>query len=66
MSRSFSTVNITPDWEALLRCIRRQGTPRRPHFIELFLDAGVQEALVAQFGLRDGLDQNDPFVALQQ
>ncbi len=66
MNKSFSTVNVTPDWEALLRCIRREGTPRRPHFIELFLDTEVQEAIVAQFGLADGLDKNDPFVALRQ
>ena len=28
-----------PDAEALVRCIRRAGTPRRVHHIELFLDA---------------------------
>jgi len=51
---------ITPDWEALVRCIRRQGTPARVHYIELFLDGEVQTTICEQFKLLDGLDSNDP------
>ena len=38
MSRTPLSVPVTPDWEAFLRCLRREGTPQRVHFIELFLD----------------------------
>ncbi len=60
MTSPFS-IQITPDWEGLLRCIRRQGTPERVHFIELFLDPEVQDAICRRFNLLDGLDSDDPF-----
>ncbi len=31
-------IPIKPDYEAWLACLRREGTPRRVHFAELFLD----------------------------
>jgi uroporphyrinogen decarboxylase len=58
---SFSPVDIRPDWEALVRCIRREGTPSRVHFIELFLDAEVQTAVCERFGLLYDLDSADPY-----
>jgi uroporphyrinogen decarboxylase len=57
------TTSITPDWEALVRCIRREGTPARVHHIELFLDPEVQDAVCERFGLADALDPKDPFYA---
>lgn len=63
---------VKPDWEALLRCIKRHGAPRRVHHIELFLDAEVQEAICQTYGLLRGLDSTDPYflqrrqVALQR
>ena len=45
MPNSPFAVDVTPDWEALVRCIRREGTPRRVHNIELFLDGEVQQAV---------------------
>jgi len=62
MNNTFS-VPVRPDWEALVRCIRREGTPRRVHHIELFLDPEVQRAICATFNLLDGLDEDDPFFA---
>jgi uroporphyrinogen decarboxylase len=50
-----------PDWEALLSCIRREGTPRRVHVMELFLDEEQQDAICARFDLEAGLDRGDPF-----
>jgi len=44
MSSPFS-VRVTPDWEGLDRTIRRQGEPQRVHFIELFLDGEIQDAI---------------------
>ncbi len=54
------SVSVTPDWEAFVACIRRQGTPRRVHCIELFLDGEVQDAICERFGLLEGLDRDDP------
>jgi len=64
-NRPFS-VEITPDWEAFLRCLRREGTPRRVHFIELLIDEEIQAALAGRFGLAEGLNPNDPLFALQR
>ena len=49
-----------------MRCIRREGTPKRVHHIELFLDAEVQDAVVNRLGLRDGLDSADPLFAVKR
>ncbi|MGC8781205.1 MAG: uroporphyrinogen decarboxylase family protein [Anaerolineae bacterium] len=59
-------VEITPDWEALVRCIRREGTPRRVHHIELFLDAEVQEAICRRYDLLADLDPADPYFDLRR
>jgi len=62
MEISSFSASIKPDWEALVRCIERKGTPERVHFIELFLDREVQTAICEKFGLLDGLDPDDPDV----
>ena len=54
------TKPVTPDADAFIANLRRQGTPRRVHYLELFLDVEVQDAIVRQFGLEEGLDRNDP------
>ena len=53
------TVEIAPDWEDFLVCIRRTGKPKRVHHIELFLDPEVQEAICQRYGLDEGLDKDD-------
>ena len=52
---------IQPDGEAFLANLRRQGTPRRVHFLELFLDAEVKVELCRRFDLLAGLGEDDPF-----
>jgi uroporphyrinogen decarboxylase len=59
-------VSVAPDWEALVRCIRRAGTPQRVHFIELFLDAEVQEAICQRYDLLADLDPADPYFDLKR
>lgn len=53
-------VPVQPDWDGLLRNLRREGTPARVHFMELFLDKEVKDAIVARYRLADGLDAGDP------
>ena len=54
---SFS-VPVTQDWEAFRACILRQGTPKRVHHIELFLDWEIQNAVAQRFHLLDDLDSD--------
>jgi uroporphyrinogen decarboxylase len=61
MNHNFFGGTVTPDWQELVACIRRERMPRRVHFIELFLDGEVQVAICERFGLLDRLDRNDPF-----
>jgi uroporphyrinogen decarboxylase len=60
VNSSFST-DIKPDWEEFISCVKREGTPQRVHYIELFLDGEVQNAICERFGLLDGLDHDDPY-----
>ncbi len=57
---NFFSADVTPDWEAFRACIERQGTPERVHYIELFLDWEVQEAVIQKFNLLEGLDVDAP------
>ena len=61
MADTFFSTRIAPDWEALLRCIRREGTPARVHFVELFLDGEVKDAICQRFNLVEGCDRGDPY-----
>jgi uroporphyrinogen decarboxylase len=54
-------VDVRPDGEAFINCIRRRGTPARVHFVELFLDGEVQDELCRRFDILRGLDPADPF-----
>jgi len=61
------SVKVAPDWEELVECcIMRQGTPRRVHFIELFLDPEVQSAICQRYDLLQGLDEQDPYFDLRR
>ena len=57
---------IAPDWEGLVACIERRGTPRRVHYIELFLDGEVQDAICGRFSVLKGLDRADPYFELKR
>jgi uroporphyrinogen decarboxylase len=63
---SLLSVPVTPDWEGLLSSITRKGLPERVHYIELFLDMEVQDALCKRYGVLDGLDKSDPHFGEQR
>ncbi len=56
-------VEITPNWEGFLRCLRREGTPERVYFIELLIDEEIKAEVARRFHLMDGVDPDDPFYA---
>lgn len=61
MKKAFR-VNVKPDWQGLVDCILRKGTPKRVHFIELFLDGEVKEAIERRFGVGAKLKKDDLFL----
>ena len=63
MNHAFS-IEITPDWRGLLRCIRREGMPSRVHHIEVLMDPEVSEAICERFDLSNGLNRADRFFGL--
>ena len=54
-----------PNAEALLRNLRREGTPDRVYFMELFLDGEIQHSIAQRFGVGEGLDPSDPLHGLK-
>jgi uroporphyrinogen decarboxylase len=60
------SAKITPDWEGLMQCIQRKGTPNRVYYLELFLDQEVQETLCERYGLVNGIDSDDPYFDLKR
>ena len=62
MKASFA-INVTPNWQGLRDCILRKGTPDRVYYIELFLDVEVQDAICERYGLLNGVEPDDPFLA---
>jgi len=60
------SVDVTPDWRGFLRCLRREGTPQRVHFIELLIDEEVKAAVAERFGLIDDFASDDPHYTLKR
>lgn len=61
MSKSIFSSQVTPDGEGLVSCIRREGTPKRVHLMELFLDDEIQQKIIKRYNITDGLDPDDPY-----
>ena len=53
-------IPVKPDCEGLLANLRRQGTPRRVHYLELFLDGEIKTAIADRYGIGADLDVSDP------
>jgi uroporphyrinogen decarboxylase len=55
------SVPVIPNWEGFVKCLRREGTPERTHFIELIIDGEVQDWICQHYGLLNNLSGNDPY-----
>jgi len=53
------TAAVAPDAEAFLANLRRDGTPKRVHNMELFLDGEIKQALCERFDITAGLRADD-------
>lgn len=49
----------SPNADAMLACLLREGTPERVHYIELYLDREVQEAIAREYHLWDHVSGSD-------
>ncbi|MEJ5251441.1 MAG: hypothetical protein HPY54_12265 [Chthonomonadetes bacterium] len=57
---------VQPNWQGLVDCILRKGTPERVYYIELFLDPEVQDAICRRYHLLDDLDPDHREFYLQK
>jgi uroporphyrinogen decarboxylase len=57
---------ITPDVEEFLSVVKRDKRPERVHFVELFLDDEVKEAIFTRFALSKDLEKSDSFYELRK
>ena len=60
----FKDNRIVPDVDEFIKVVKRESRPRRVHFIELFLDDEVKEAVYGRYGLDAGV--SGPFAELQK
>lgn len=63
MTADLLSIPVMPDFEAFRANILRQGTPRRVHYLELYEDREIKDALVERYDLEKDLDRNDPAFA---
>jgi uroporphyrinogen decarboxylase len=66
MEQEYFKVPVTPNWESLIDCIERKGTPARVHHIELYLDDEIKDIICNTFGLLEGMKNHDPFFDLKK
>jgi uroporphyrinogen decarboxylase len=57
---------VTPDFDGLLKCIRREGRPDRVHVIELFQDGQTKNTIAERYGIGADLDMSKPFAFLER
>ncbi len=51
---------VKPDYEALLANLKREGTPKRVHYLELFLDGEISRAIINLYGIGSDISEDDP------
>ena len=54
-------IPIKPDYEAFLANLRREGTPKRVHYQELFLDGEIKRSIINRYGIGSGTTEDDPY-----
>ena len=57
---------VKPDFEAMRRCILREGEPDRVHYVELFMDGEIMSEVARRFDLVSGLDAGDELFPLRK
>ncbi len=58
-------IPIQPDYEALLSNLKREGTPQRVHYMELFLDGEIKRIIQERFCIGADIPENDPYCGIK-
>ncbi len=58
--------SIEPDVTELIRVIQRKGKQKRLHFLELYIDPEIKEAIIGRYGIESGMSQADGQETLQK
>jgi uroporphyrinogen decarboxylase len=66
MAENLLSIQIEPDFAAFRENLLRRGTPKRVHYLELYQDREIKDAVMKYFDLEQHLDPNDPFYAYQR
>lgn len=51
---------VKPDYEALLANLKREGTPKRVHYLELFLDREISQSIIKRYDIGSDISEDDP------
>lgn len=54
-------IPVKPNYEAFLANMRREGTPGRVHFLELFLDGEIKWNIINKYGIGRDIPSDDPY-----
>lgn len=54
-------IPVQPDYEALLANLRKQDTPKRVHYLELFLDGEIKRKIISRYNIGKDLPEDDPY-----
>lgn len=54
-------IPVKPNYEALLANLRREGTPKRVHYLELFLDGEIKQSIIKRYGIGSDIPEGDPY-----
>lgn len=57
---------VSPDFDGLRLCLRREGRPGRVHVVELYQDGAIKEAIAGRFGIGADLNRADPNYSLRR
>lgn len=58
-------IAVKPDYTALLSNLRREGTPERVHYMELFLDGEIKWNIINRYGIGADIPKDDPYYYLK-
>jgi uroporphyrinogen decarboxylase len=58
------SIDVVPNWQGLLACLRREGTPDRVYFAELLIDDEVKAEVARRFELAHDVRPEDPCYGL--
>jgi len=52
---------VQPDYESLLSNLMLKGTPKRVHYMELFLDWEIKQSIINRYNIGKDISENDPY-----